>query len=195
MIYQYDNHLMNSDLRRIIVVALIAILVTFGAIIYFENRFGDAKIVSQIDSISYHIDDQTADAVNISVLFGITITNYGQVRDVTIPCSTIQSYLEVNQSSVPLVPLNSSTFQPDTSYILNTTYTQPTCSGGPIVETVGEDVVNQIAVVVPFHLVSGTYNFIWQHSYAEFYEGATITVNLNNTQSPITTLLDNPASD
>ena len=168
---------MDPAAKRVIGMTLVIIIATMGLIIWYNSRFGNEMIVSQIDGFDYHIDQVNGNVMNVTFLFEATVENYGTVRDVSIPCSSIQNYLVVKNSTVPVLT-NFVSFDNTSSYILNSTHITDTCDDQPSVVTVSESVLDHLAVAIPFRMISGTYSFTWFNSVADVFYAVVVHINV-----------------
>lgn len=179
---------MDPAAKRIGAFVLILVIVTMSLFVLFNNRFTEEPVVSKIDNVGYHIDDTSSTAINVSLQFSVTIENYGVVKDIELPCNNIQSFLKIKNSTIPVKTSEGGNFATNTSYILNSTFTSSKCIGDGTSTRISESIIDEIIVVVPFRFVSGTYNFIWYHSFADTFQAAQIKIDVN--QQLVQTVLE-----
>ncbi|MHA2502498.1 MAG: hypothetical protein ACXAE3_06505 [Candidatus Kariarchaeaceae archaeon] len=178
---------MDPAAKRVIAVVAISTILGLAMIIYFDQKTPEAQVVSNIENVGFLVNDNDGMTMNVTLEFSVLIENYGRLREVVIPCSEVQSYLQVKNSTIPLLDADGA-FATGSSYILDTEFTTSNCDDQASVQLVSENLINQLVAEVSFRFVSGTYSFVWFHSFADTFGAATVVIDTSS--GSVTTFLE-----
>lgn len=190
--FSFIMYYMDAAVKRILAMVFIMVTLTVGLWVVVNDRYTEEPIYSMIDDIEIVVDDVGEDSLNATIRFGMSIENYGSVRNKIIECSSIQNYLVVKNATENIQVYQGGEFDKDTSYIMNDTYTKQDCQEMATEFRVSENVIDNIIVAVPFRFIDGTYSFTWYHSFADLFKAAVITVDISNVDDPISYILESP---